>query len=459
MANAIPQGESRLERLLRMSRELPPTPRKPSGVKAFREARKAEQSKAAARASQANAQTKVQSVQSHQPQLQINRLQSSLMKDNTQRQGLNPYTSKDGNGGDNNDRRVILPHYPMTLLQLSSLFRISSKDLTRTIRNLGEWNPSLNHDGKLDLDVAELVALELGLDPVRNGRGLNHVELAERRMLREEGEDIHNMETMEDKNLQTRPPVVCIMGHVDHGKTTLMDCLRRMAHQSAGGSAPVKKTKKKKKKGKNKQHEEDGIVNVAGTEAGGITQVVSAFQIPLPGTEFDTPDGGGGADAVTFMDTPGHAAFKAMRQSGSNGADVIVLVIASDDGVSPQTREILEMYKSIARAQQGSISLMVAMTKIDKPGIDVEESIMRIENQLMEEGIFSERMVIDGSEFDPVQLVPVSGLTGEGVEDLIEQLALQSEIMDLRADPEARAEGLVIDAKVRSVHETFSAFL
>ena len=222
-----------------------------------------------------------------------------------------------------------------------------------------------------------------------------------------------------------------------------MDRLR----QKAAGIVNAKKKKKTSKK-KGKKTKGANVVNddVAGTEAGGITQVVSAFQVELPTTS--DKDIAADVSAVTFLDTPGHAAFKAMRMSGSNGADVIVLVIAADDGVSNQTIEIIDMYKSIARAQPGSMSLVVAMTKVDKPGIDIDESIMRIENQLMEHDIYSANMSNSDSEFGGVEIFPVSGITGEGLDDLIEGLILHSEIMDLRACNESRAEGLIIDAKV-----------
>ncbi|EED89802.1 DNA end binding protein, partial [Thalassiosira pseudonana CCMP1335] len=209
-----------------------------------------------------------------------------------------------------------------------------------------------------------------------------------------------------------RSPVVSIMGHVDHGKTTLMDALRRRA-VTTGAMKP---------------------------EAGGITQVITAFE------EENKP-----ISTVTFLDTPGHAAFKKMRQSGSSATDVIVLVVAADDGVSPQTVEIIEMFKSIARSQPQSISLVVAVSKIDKPGIDVDEAVMRIENQLIEHEILTENVLAGGGdegEFGACQLFPVSGITGDGLDDLIEGLGLQSEIMDLRADEEARGEGIVIDARM-----------
>lgn len=146
-----------------------------------------------------------------------------------------------------------------------------------------------------------------------------------------------------------------------------------------------------------------------------------------------------------------------MRQSGSDAADIIVLVIAADDGVSAQTIEILNMYKSIVRETgENGISLVIALNKIDKSGIDVEESMYRISSQLMEHGIVTEAnqpddpSALEGFEIygPPVQVTPVSGLTGKGLTDLIETLAVQSEIMDLRADTASSVEGVVLDAKI-----------
>jgi translation initiation factor IF-2 len=204
-----------------------------------------------------------------------------------------------------------------------------------------------------------------------------------------------------------------------------------------GNSTPKKaKDKKKNKKGKASS---TASADVAGSEAGGITQIISAFQVALEGQDMP----------VTFLDTPGHSAFRSMRQSGSHAADVIVLVVAADDGVSEQTVEILDFYKSIAKGSEGGISLVVALNKIDKPGIDVDEAQRRIENQLLEHGIVAEGMGYDDSEFgSPVQVIPVSGLTGQGLEDLMEGLLLQSEVMDLRADDKAYGEGIIMDASM-----------
>lgn len=216
-----------------------------------------------------------------------------------------------------------------------------------------------------------------------------------------------------------------------------MDALRRRSmNQDVSGASKQGNAKKKKKKGKAPASASN---DVAGTEAGGITQIISAFQVALEGQDMP----------VTFLDTPGHSAFRSMRQSGSHAADVIVLVVAADDGVSEQTVEILDFYKSIVKGSEGGISLVVALNKIDKPGIEVEEAQRRIENQLMEHGIVSEGMGSGDSEFgSPVQVIPTSGLTGHGLEDLMEGLLLQSEVMDLRADDKAHAEGIVMDASM-----------
>lgn len=378
-------------------------------------------------------------------------LQQELMKQNELVQNI---SEREVDSQEDDGKEVLLPNRNMTILQLSSIFRVQKDKIVTILRDLGESLPhgSEQDSHKIDTDMAELIALELGLDPIREKRDKCSMEAAEMRMKRQAQED-DVTSSNEDiyAKFPARPPVVTIMGHVDHGKTTLMDRLRHKAAEAMGLNSTGKKknkAKKNKKSGKSKG-DEDTVGNIAGTEAGGITQVISAFQVRLPNVnESDI-------DTVTFLDTPGHAAFKAMRQSGSNGADVIVLVVAADDGVSPQTIEIINMYKNIARAQPGSISMVVAMTKIDKPGIDINESLTRIENQLMEQEIFSERVATSSCEFDAVPIFPLSGITGDGVDQLIEGLILQSEIMDLRACKESRAEGIIIDAKVSVVKRRF----
>ena len=360
-------------------------------------------------------------------------------------------------------KEMKLPNTPMTLVDFSRLLRVKKGAIVRTLRALGEQVSyrGANQDGfKIDPEMMEYICVDMGIEPIKTEQKVSSVEEAERRAMRQSSQDMDEEERTEEEEkyaaLPPRSPVVSIMGHVDHGKTTLMDALRRRAvtMNSVGGGGKKKESKKKKKTkargGKGVTFDSD---NVAGTEAGGITQVITAFEVPLPLDESSGDDETGNKtiSTVTFLDTPGHAAFKKMRQSGSHATDVIVLVVAADDGVSPQTVEIIDMFKSIARSQPQSISLVIAVSKIDKHGIDIDEAVMRIENQLIEHEIFTENVLAGGGdegEFGACQLFPVSGITGEGLDDLVEGLALQSELMDLRADDEARGEGIVIDARM-----------
>mmetsp|Transcript_2439 Transcript_2439/g.5684 ORF Transcript_2439/g.5684 Transcript_2439/m.5684 type:complete len:1008 (+) Transcript_2439:171-3194(+) len=327
--------------------------------------------------------------------------------------------------GEVSETVVTLPGKAVSLTDLSALFRVKVGDLERKLRSMGERVPK-NEEYVVDVDMMELLAMEFRIDCQRS----EYKEAAE-------SEDILISQRRvgdEGISLPPRPPVVCIMGHVDHGKTTLMDALRR---RSVGGQQGTAKKVKKSKKKKGKKDAPGASSDVAGTEAGGITQIISAFQVAMEGQDMP----------VTFLDTPGHAAFRSMRQSGSHAADVIVLVVAADDGISEQTIEILDFYKAIVTGSEGGISLVVALNKIDKPGIDVDEAQRRIEGQLMEHGITPESMGSGYSEYGaPVQVIPTSGLTGVGLDDLMEGLLLQSEVMDLRADEEAEAEGIIMDA-------------
>ena len=313
----------------------------------------------------------------------------------------------------------------LNLVETSTLFRIKVEELLKKLDSIGFSRAGTDDkDVLLDVDTLEVLAMEFNIETVRGEEEivLDHQELL-----------MHQRRADDSLVYPPRPPVVCIMGHVDHGKTTLMDALRRKSAEQQNPKA--KKSKGKKGDGKTSS-------NVAGTEAGGITQRISAFQVDVEGQD----------NKVTFLDTPGHAAFKTMRQSGSHAADVIVLVVAADDGVSEQTIEILDFYKSIVKGSNGGITMVVALNKIDKPGIEVTEAKRRIENQLLGQGIISEGMGGESEFGPPVQIVPTSGLTGEGLDELIEGLILQSEIMDLRADAEANAEGIVMDARMEKGH-------
>ena len=201
-------------------------------------------------------------------------------------------------------------------------------------------------------------------------------------------EELLKEEEESEQDLQERPPVICVMGHVDHGKTSLLDAIRK--------------------------------TNVTKGEAGGITQHIGAYTVSLDGRN------------ITFLDTPGHEAFTAMRMRGANSTDIAILVVAADDGVMPQTIE------AINHAKAAGIEIIVAVNKIDKPSANIE----RVKQELTE----YELVATDWG--GNTEFVPVSAKTGQGIEDLLETILLTADILELKANPNRRARGLVIEAEL-----------
>jgi translation initiation factor IF-2 len=240
-----------------------------------------------------------------------------------------------------------------------------------------------NINQQVDYDTAAIVASELGYET--NLETLDTVEESEsgevplwRRLIANE----------DPSKLTRRPPVVTILGHVDHGKTTLLDAIRK--------------------------------TNVAGGEVGGITQHIGAYQVEHKG------------QLVTFLDTPGHAAFTAMRARGAQGADVVVLVVAANDGVMPQTRE------AIAHAKAARVPIIVALNKIDRPDANPDY----VKRQLADNGLVPDEW--EGN----IIVVPVSAKNKTGIDDLIEAIILVSDSTDIQANPDGKVIGTVVEAQI-----------
>ncbi|GJD44318.1 Translation initiation factor IF-2 [Methylobacterium cerastii] len=269
-------------------------------------------------------------------------------------------------------REVTIPE-TITIQELANRMSERAVDVIRLLMKQGEIHKITD---VIDSDAAQLIAEEMGHTVRRVAE--SDVE-----------EGLTSDEPDLDEDLDPRPPVVTIMGHVDHGKTSLLDAIR-------------------------KEHVVDG-------EAGGITQHIGAYQVASPS-----------GDMVTFIDTPGHAAFTSMRARGAKVTDIVVLVVAADDGVMPQTIE------AIQHAKAAGVPLILAINKIDKP----EANPQRVRTELLQHDIQVESMGGETLEFE------VSAKTGDGLPDLLEGLQLQAEIMNLRANEKRDGEGTVIEAKL-----------
>ena len=261
------------------------------------------------------------------------------------------------------------------MISISDLAERMKIQPSAIIKKLFLEGKMLTVNSELDFEAAGEIALEYNFDP--------EPEVKEDVI----GKLLEDVEDPEDTLVQ-RPPVVCVMGHVDHGKTSLLDAIRH--------------------------------TNVTDREAGGITQHIGAYTVTIKDRK------------ITFLDTPGHEAFTAMRMRGASSTDIAILVVAADDGVKPQTVE------AINHAKAAGVEVIVAINKIDKPGANVD----RVKQELTEYGLISEDW--GGSTI----CVPVSAKSREGIEDLLEMVLLTADVLELKSNPKRQARGLVIEAEL-----------
>ena len=269
---------------------------------------------------------------------------------------------------------TILVKDGMTVGELSEVLSVSSTELIKKL--FMELKIMANINQSLTLEQIELIAMDYGK------------EIQEEVEINKEDLDLYFEVEDQDKDLKERAPIVTIMGHVDHGKTTLLDTIRN--------------------------------TRVTAGEAGGITQHIGAYQVRAKGKK------------ITFLDTPGHAAFTTMRARGAKITDVTILVVAADDGVMPQTIE------AINHAKAAEVPIIVAVNKMDKPQANPD----RVMNELVEYGLISEEWGGD------TIFVPISALKGEGIDELLENILLVTEMQELKANPNRLALGTVIEAKL-----------
>ena len=281
---------------------------------------------------------------------------------------------------------------PMTEVKLPEILTVKDfaeaikKQSSEVIKKLFSMGIMATVNQDLDFDTAFLIASEFGINAEKE------VLVTEEDILFDDSED-------KEEEMVQRPPIVVVMGHVDHGKTSLLDRLRSS--------------------------------NVVEGEAGGITQHIGAYKVKVKDSE------------VCFLDTPGHEAFTAMRARGAQITDIAIIIVAADDGIKPQTVEAID------HAKAAGVSILVAINKIDKPGANVE----RVKQELLEVGVVPEEWGGD------TICVPISAKTGEGIETLLEMLLLIAEVKDIKANPNKQAKGTVIEARLDKTRGTVVSML
>lgn len=294
--------------------------------------------------------------------------------------------------GENNNSKTI--EFPVILTVRDLAAKMSASPI-QVIKILMSNGVMANINQQIDFDTAAIVASELGFEAVQEQAKEDAVveDTSEvplwRRLIMDE----------DPTKLVKRPAVVTILGHVDHGKTTLLDAIRQ--------------------------------TNVASGEAGGITQHIGAYQVEKKGR------------LITFLDTPGHAAFTAMRARGAQGADIVILVVAAEDGVMPQTKE------AIAHAKAARVPIIVALNKIDRPDANPDF----VKHQLAEAGLVPDEW--DGN----TMVIPVSAKQKKGLEDLLEAILLVSDSIDIMANPDGKVTGTVIEAQIDKARGVIATLL
>ncbi|HEY40982.1 MAG TPA: translation initiation factor IF-2 [Dehalococcoidia bacterium] len=293
---------------------------------------------------------------------------------------VKPADGRAGDGASSPKARVVEIDSTVSVKQLAELLQASPVD---TIKHLMRRGVMANVNQFIDYDIAAVIAVDYGyqprLKPEAGKKGSRITEARKKRQLRQAGEQ---------GGLQTRPPVVTIMGHVNHGKTRLLDAIRQ--------------------------------TNVMEQEAGGITQHIGAYQVEIKG------------EKITFLDTPGHEAFTAMRARGAQVTDITILVVAADDGVMPQTLEAID------HARAAGVPIMVAINKIDKADANPD----LVKQQLADAGLLIEEWGGD------TVCVEISAREKIGIDNLLENLMVVAEVEDLKADPSRPAEGVAIEAEM-----------